>query len=315
MKLIEEIFAHPALVNNPPVLMDIGASTALPENWKSIAKYSICIAFDPDSRQMEYIEKESDYKKLYIIPKIVRETVEEETDFYLTASPECSSTLEPIGGNVKNYSFAPFFEVDKELKFSATTVMQALNDLDLSYIDWFKTDTQGTDLRIFRSISEEIRHKIITAELEPSVIDTYNEEDKLSHIMAFMDKEPFWCSSIQVQHSRRISIEIMNKYFSPLKRKLMNTILCPAPCWAELTFFNEFENNALGIREYLLGWIFAMEEKQYGFAIALAEKGKGKFADPIFDKLLNKSVSKINSSFWFNKKLIKKIIKKCSLFK
>ena len=41
MKIIEEIFAHSALVKNPPVLIDIGASTALPNNWKAIAKYSV----------------------------------------------------------------------------------------------------------------------------------------------------------------------------------------------------------------------------------------------------------------------------------
>jgi hypothetical protein len=315
MKIIEEIFSHPSLLDNPPVLIDIGASTALPDNWKNIAKYSICIAFDPDSRQMEYMNKESGYKKLYVYPKIVTGSPVNETNFYLTASPECSSTLPPIQKNIENYSFSPFFTVEKELKFQAATVPQVLAELGLNHIDWFKTDTQGTDLRIFKSIPGNIRHKIITAELEPSIADTYKGEDKLSHVMSFMDHEPFWSSDIKVQHSRRISRQAMNKYFSPLMRKLINTVLSPSPCWAELTFFNEFENNLFSIREYLLGCVFAMEERQYGFAIAIAEKGKQKFGDPIFDKLLRKNICRINSGLWFNKSLIKKVIQKLFFLK
>ena len=66
-KLLKKIFSIEELKLNPPVLIDIGASGALHRCWKKIAKYSICIAFDADSREMKIIENaKSDFKKLYV---------------------------------------------------------------------------------------------------------------------------------------------------------------------------------------------------------------------------------------------------------
>lgn len=310
MRIYKEIFAHQAFADRPPVLMDIGASTCLPRNWQAIAKYSIGIVFDPDSRQMEYIKQERGYKKLFVYPKIVHDKLAGDTDFYLTSSPECSSTLSPDLENVKNYSFSPFFAVEKRLRLPATTVSHVLQELNIGYVDWFKTDTQGTDLRIFKSIPDELRHRIIIAELEPSIASTYTGEDKICDVMQYLDQEPFWCSNMQVQVSRIISTEILDKHFSGLMRKLINTVLCPSPCWAELTYFNDFKNDSFGVREFLLGWVFAMEEKQYGYAITLAENGKAKFDDQIFEKMKQISIRKINSSVWFNWNIAKKLLNK-----
>jgi hypothetical protein len=315
MKIYEEIFAHPSLVDRPPVLIDIGASTNLPDNWKAIAQYSVCIAFDPDDRQMDYIKKESGYKELFIYPKIVHESNAVETDFYLTASPECSSTLPPILDNVKNYYYSSLFAVDKQMKMPAITIPQVLEELHIEQIDWFKSDTQGTDLRIYKSIPTEIRHKIVTVELEPSIVDTYEGEDKICDVLRYLDVEPFWCSSMRVQVSRRISCDILERYFSAMMRKLINTVLSPAPCWAELTFFNDFCNDKLETREYLLGWVFAMEEKQYGYAIGLAEKGKEFSGDHIFDRLKQISINKINNSVFLSSEVIKKAFKKILFFR
>ena len=58
MNLIEEILNKEELIKQPPILIDIGASGEINENWKLLAKYSICLAFDPDNRDIDYIEKE-----------------------------------------------------------------------------------------------------------------------------------------------------------------------------------------------------------------------------------------------------------------
>ncbi len=61
----------------------------------------------------------------------------------------------------------------------------------MDYIDGYKTDSQGTDLRIFNSLPKEIINKILLAEFEPGIIDAYQGEDKLHHLLAHMEKEPF----------------------------------------------------------------------------------------------------------------------------
>lgn len=64
-----------------------------------------------------------------------------------------------------------------------------LKSINIDYIDWFKTDTQGTDLRIFASLGDELINKILVAEFEPGIIDAYKGEDKLYKIMEFFDKK------------------------------------------------------------------------------------------------------------------------------
>ena len=52
-KIIKIIMNHASLVNQPPVLVDIGASGFIHRKWRTIAKYSVCIAFDADTRDFD----------------------------------------------------------------------------------------------------------------------------------------------------------------------------------------------------------------------------------------------------------------------
>ena len=44
---------HPEIQKKIPVLIDIGASGTIHEKWETLAKYSVCIAFDADSRDFK----------------------------------------------------------------------------------------------------------------------------------------------------------------------------------------------------------------------------------------------------------------------
>ena len=67
-KLFHNILNHSTLIEKPPILLDIGASGDIHLAWKSIAKYSICIAFDADDRDFQVSEQnDRGYKKLYMI--------------------------------------------------------------------------------------------------------------------------------------------------------------------------------------------------------------------------------------------------------
>ena len=67
MDIIDQILSCPLLLENPPVLLDIGASGEIHAKWKAIAKYSICIAFDADDREIGFAASESKgYRKLSV---------------------------------------------------------------------------------------------------------------------------------------------------------------------------------------------------------------------------------------------------------
>lgn len=115
MKIIDTILSSQHFRNKPPVLIDIGASGEINAKWKKIAPYSICIAFDADDREFAVNENTaSGYKKLLVINRIVTATDSAATDFYLTASPFCSSLLPPQLEKLQPWMFKSLFEVQKK---------------------------------------------------------------------------------------------------------------------------------------------------------------------------------------------------------
>jgi len=204
--IIDKIMKHDALQTNPPVLVDIGASGTIHEKWEPIAKYAICIAFDADSRDFEICESEDKgWRKLYSLNRLVASEASEEMDFYLTHSPHCSSSLAPDKEALKPWAFSPLFEVENIVKLPSVDLQSALLKAGVDYIDGYKTDSQGTDLRIFNSLPTEIIDKMLIAEFEPGIIDAYKGEDKLHHLLAHMEKEPFWISNMEIKGSQRIN--------------------------------------------------------------------------------------------------------------
>jgi hypothetical protein len=67
MTLIRKILSRNEFREQPPVLLDVGASGSIHPKWTAIAPYSVCIAFDADNREMGYVVRESSgYLKLYV---------------------------------------------------------------------------------------------------------------------------------------------------------------------------------------------------------------------------------------------------------
>lgn len=315
MNIFEQVMAHPLIQERPPVLVDVGASSGIPRKWRAIAKHSICIAFDPDSRLMEHFEDEKGFKRLYVYPAIVHGSINGESDFYLTASPECSSTLEPDNARLDHYYFAPLFNVEKKVKLPAVTISQVLKELELDYIDWYKSDSQGTDLRIFASLDEKLMNNIIAAEFEPGIIDAYHGEDKLWQLISYMENKTFWCCECNILGSCRISTNLAEQKFSKIQRKLLNSALPTAPGWAEISYLNDFSNMNSNPRAFLLGWAFAKICGQHGEALRLAELSSSLFEDEIFALMAKDSRKSIVRSFIYSKGVWRKIFNKFNILK
>jgi hypothetical protein len=265
-------------------LVDIGASGGLPAVWKPIARYSVCLAFDPDSREMAYSERLSAYLRQVVVPKVLTEKKAGQLDFYLTRSPYCSSFLKPQTDKLKEWAFAPLFDVVSKGRFKAARLPDLLKSLKLGAVDWFKTDSQGTDLRLFKSLSPALQRRVLVAEFEPGILDAYVGEDKLWQLMRHMEGLPFWASDMQVRGSQRIPAELA-KGLSRLTVEALPT----AAGWAEIHYMNDFRAKSLGLREQLLGWVFATLKSQHGFALKLALQGSERFGDPQFAALAQAS--------------------------
>ncbi|MBK9097590.1 MAG: FkbM family methyltransferase [bacterium] len=299
-KIISKILNDPEIKEKPPVLVDIGASEKIHPKWKKIAIYSVCLAFDADERDFKFIEKEqSRFKKLYVYNSVASDKDINKTDFYLTKSPYCSSILQPDLMRLKPYVHSNLFEIEKKVKLNSIHIQKALDKANLKYVDWFKTDSQGIDLRLFNSLDEKIRRKIIVAEFEPGIIDAYLYEDKLYSVLQELSNREFWLTDLVIKGVPRFPNEfLVTEFKGKLFRKLIKESLKKSPGWGEMTFFNTFNSSELGKREYLLGWLFSTLQNHHSFAFVLAETGLKKFDLALFAELKRFSKKKIKSDVY-----------------
>ena len=202
---------------------------------------------------------------------------------------------------------SPLFEVDNIVKLPSVDLHSALLKADVDYIDGYKTDSQGTDLRIFNSLPKEIKNKILLAEFEPGIIDAYQGEDKLHNLLAHMEKEPFWISNMEIKGSQRIN-HLDLKSLNYFQQRSIESFLKMAPGWCEISYLNKMEQSEMTLREYFLAWVFASLNAEHGFALFVAKKGYELFGDKLLLNLKNKSMKELSSGYFhLSFKLLKRI--------
>lgn len=295
------ILNHSELIARPPILLDIGASGGVPRQWKKIAKYSICIAFDPDEREMRITEQQSkDFKKYFIINKVVS-SEGGICNFYLTKSPYCSSMLEPDIEHLTSYQFKNLFEISEKITIESVTLNAILSSCGLKYVDWFKADTQGTDLRIFKSLNS-MMESILVAEFEPGIVDAYKGEDKMWHVLKFMEEKKFWLSRLDIKGAPRINYENYNLLKNKHKVYLKNAAL-----WGEMIYLQDLDINNSHIRELLTACLFGIILQEFGYVYDISSSAKTKFPnDPIWGNIQLAVEKMMQPNFFkiFLKKLI-----------
>jgi len=296
VEILKRILKRKEFIDNPPVLLDIGASGDLNQKWEILAPYSIGVAFDADDRDFEYInKKDSTFKQLYVFNSIVSNIESKKVYFHLTKSPHCSSVLEPNKSQLENWSFAELFDVDNKTELRNITLKKALQSIGIGYVDWFKSDSQGTDLRLFTSLDQQIQNKVLLAEFEPGILDAYKDEDKLFSIIQYFDQKNFWLSKMDVKSTLRFNKKVEARYFSRAEQMFLEKNLTKAPGWAEITYLNDFSNEKyLTKRDYLLGWIFSIIEEQLGFALEIATCGFERYSDGVFQEMKEYTLLEIN---------------------
>jgi len=298
MSVVDQILARDELREAPPVLVDVGASGRVHPKWRRIAKYSICVAFEPDERELAHVtDAARGFRAFHTFSRVAAERSEERAPFHLTASPFCSSRLAPLKDSLENYVFAPLFDVERTVELATIDVPTALGQLGLERVDWFKCDSQGTDLRLFRSLGDELIAQVLVAELEPGIIDAYEGEDKLADVMQFMASKSFWMSQLSIEGSHRMKAGIAAEELTELERRYLRFSVKTAPGWGEVEYFNDFRDaDSLGMREFLLGYVFATVRGHHAFALELAVRGKDLFGDRVFDELRGKSLRRIRAN-------------------
>ncbi|MGB2866982.1 MAG: hypothetical protein WBD36_00905 [Bacteroidota bacterium] len=298
--MIEPILQRREFVDAPPVLLDIGASGGLHPDWNILAPYAHCLAFEPDSRERNRIETmKSRFKQLFVMDAVVTAGQKAETDFYLTRSPFCSSTLKPRTESLKHWAFADLFDVVEKTRFKSVSLPKVLRKFGIGWVDWFKTDSQGTDLRLFASLPLSVRRTVLAAEFEPGILDAYEGEDRLDEVLSHLRNEGFWLSDFRIEGSQRFAARVVKKEFNSPVRKYFAHIHKTSPGWGELTFLRDLGGlSRRPKRDLLLMCVIGLIKKQYGFVWEVAELGAMEFQDPLFGQIQDDALRRTKGKVW-----------------
>jgi hypothetical protein len=294
MGLVHDLLSRPEIQEAPPVLVDIGAAGPVHPKWRAIAPYAVCIAFDANP---EVSAQGTGFRELRLRPAVVAERAER-APFYLTRSPFCSSRLRPKEFSLRPYAFSALFNVERVDEVEMVGLPDVLSELGAQRVDWFKTDSQGTDLRLFESLGDELIQRLVVAEFEPGIIDAYEGEDKLTDVMRHMEALSFWMSDLKIEGSPRIDRVTVKRLLPARLRPHLGVSLRSAPGWGEVEYFNNFEHDGLfGRREYLLGCAFGWTCGHYGFVLELASRGRSRWGDDIFAQVEKAAGNRIRRGF------------------
>lgn len=224
-----------------PVLIDIGSTGSPPKIWKWIYRYSTYVGFDPDSRAIDKSSNRRFHKKIIVNKAITSDKKNEGALFYFTKSPYCSSTLKPDADSLSSYLFSDLFTVEKEERVPAVTLDSVMDDLSLSKIDWLKTDSQGTDLRIFTSLREAFRSRVLAIDIEPGLIDGYIGEDLFVDAHRYLTQNGFWLSDLNICGAVRMRRSTMREVMGASKKVNASKGVKESPAWCEARYLKDYQ--------------------------------------------------------------------------
>ncbi len=287
MNLLDRIFAEPELRAAPPVLVDVGAAGGVHPAWRRIARYAIGVGFEPDVREAAPLgAAQRMFARWIFCPGLAvpATTANGRQVLHLTRSPQCSSTLRPRAAALGEWAFAEFFDVTETQALPATALAAALAAQQLERVDWLKCDTQGLDLKLYLSLPEAWRARMLAVEFEPGLIDAYEGEDKLADVLAAMSREPFWLAQLAVGRTPRARPALLAERLGVGTVRWVRRLGPGAPAWANARFLRDVaaRPEALDRRAHLLGWVFATITGQHGYALTVAAVGGQRFGDELF---------------------------------
>lgn len=262
--------------NIQPVLIDIGASGAPPEQWKPIARRSAYVGFNPDQGELQGF-LQGEYARSIIINEAVTSVAgQNEANFYRTRLPCCSSTLPPDTEALSQYIFSDLLAVEKEVSVRASSLNATIDRLGLQGVDWFKADSQGTELRLFQSLRDDLRNRVLAVDIELGLVDAYKGEDLFVDAHRELLRQGFWPSLIDIKSSvrmKRATLQSVKSRYPRLQDVGIYEAIRPCPGWCEARYLRTIESlnkQNSDTRDYVLLWVFAMIERQWGYALDVA---------------------------------------------
>jgi hypothetical protein len=176
--------------------------------------------------------------------------------------------------------------------------------LNVGRLDWLKLDTQGTDRRIWESLSDALRRSVLAVDLEPGLRGAYQNEDLFGDVHRSMLRDGFWLSHMQTKgfvRMRQGTLDELTKRHGDMDRAYVERAVRRTPGWTELRYLRSIESlQAAGgtQREFALLWVIATIDAQHGFALDLAAHWDKQFgADETSKMMREHSIARVRGAY------------------
>jgi hypothetical protein len=256
-------------------LVDVGASLEPFAPFQPLLRQATYVGFDPDRREVHDVAVGSG--RLAIVDKaVVADPDEDKARFFLTRNPTCSSTLPPRPEAVRPYLHGARFDVVDTAEVAATTLERALQSVGVERVDWLKLDTQGTDLRLLRSLGAGLWAGLMAVDAEPGFDQYYEGEDTFGELHRQLVDRGFWLADLELTTAVRLRREVFDQSLrarSKLTRLGYEFTLKPSPIAAGPRYLRTVESlrEATAPREdYLRLWACAWFSGNHPYALDVA---------------------------------------------
>jgi FkbM family methyltransferase len=177
----------------PLVLIDVGASGGLENNWLEAKRHLKIIGFEPDERAYnELIEKQNK-----MITYLNVGLGGGDSTLFLTKKQQTSSMYKPNYELLKCFPDIERFELVGETELKTKTLDNLFNMDSINRADFIKLDTQGSELTILDGAKEILINQIFGIEIEVEFAEIYKNQPLFADVDKFLKKLGFHLFDIQ----------------------------------------------------------------------------------------------------------------------
>lgn len=199
------IFIEPTFsryyAQHPLVLVDIGASGGLEQNWKSAKKYLHIIGFEPYNKAFSDLQRDGSNGVKYLNVGLHNEKAS--LKFYSTRKQTTSSIFKPNREFLDKFPEEERFDILDEVKIECDTLDNQLLSNNISEVDFIKIDTQGSELFILQGAEKTIEESVFGLEIEVEFVEIYQNQPLFADVDSFIRRQDFQLFDIKRNYWKR----------------------------------------------------------------------------------------------------------------